>query len=224
MFIENTLILVPGGKIICGNCSLMTQEWFWIIGNWSGIIFRSKSKYFEHLSWYKIWKWQKFKSGVQISSSSNKSRPGTRFKMCSRSRQYQRFEYHHKLLSQKRSYGLSKSDFLIWSRIWVGAKSEPVCYLLTLYQFENILKIFKLVPPKPESPHVLRLGMYASGLQGGTKLRILSKCSIWEALWRSVPRELLIVLWILFSKSDLSGLSPRKLTPRRPNLNWWSSA
>ena len=41
----------------------------------------------------------------QISSSSNKSRLETCFKMCSRSRQYQRFEYHQKLLSQKWSYG-----------------------------------------------------------------------------------------------------------------------
>ena len=111
-------------------------------------------------------------SDFQISTSGNESRPGTRFEMCSRSRQYQRFEYHQKLLSQKWSYGISKSDFLFWSQIWVGANSEPVCYPLTPYQFENFLKIFKLVPPKPESTHVLRLGMYASGLQGGTKLRI----------------------------------------------------
>ena len=112
------------------------------------------------------------KSDFQISTSGNESRPGAPFKMCSRSQQYQRFEYHQKLLSQKRSYGISKSDFLIWRQIWVGANSEPVCYPLTPYQFENFLKIVKLVPPKPESTHVLRLGMYASGLQGGTKLRI----------------------------------------------------
>ena len=59
----------------------------------------------------------------------------------------------------------------IWN-IFHNIKSEPVCYSLTLYQFENFLKIFKLVPPKPESPHVLRLGMYASGLQGVPNLGI----------------------------------------------------
>ena len=157
----------------------MTQEWFCIIGNWSGTIFRSKSQYFEHFSWYKFWKCRKLKSDFQISAYSNKSRPGTPFKMCSRSRQYQRFEYHQKSLSQNRSYGQSKYDFLIWTQIWVGANSEPVCYPLTPYQFQNFLKIFKLVPPKPESTHVLRLGMYASERQGATKLRIFWKFSNW---------------------------------------------
>ena len=98
--------------------------------------------------------------------------PGTLFKMCSRSRQYQRFEYHQELLLQTKSYGISKFDVWILGQICMGANSEPVCYSLTLYRFENFLKIFKLVPAKPESTHVLRLGMYASGLQGGTKLRI----------------------------------------------------
>ena len=112
------------------------------------------------------------KSCFRISTSSNESRPGTLFKMCSRSRQYQRFEYHQKLLSQTKRYGISKSDFWILGQLWVGANSEPVCYPLTPYQFENFLKIFKLVPPKPESSHILRLGMYASGLKRGTKSRI----------------------------------------------------
>ncbi len=84
---------------------------------------------------------------------------------------------------------MDKQNLISWfgAKSGWGANSEPVCYLLTLYQFEIFLKIFKLVPPKPESPHVLRLGMYASGLQGGTKLRIFWKFSIWEALWRGVP-------------------------------------
>ena len=42
--------------------------------------------------------------------------PDPRFKMCSRSWQYQRFEYHQKLLSRKWSYGLSKSVFLCWAK------------------------------------------------------------------------------------------------------------
>ena len=46
----------------------------------------------------------------QISSSSNKSRPGTCFKMCSRSRQYERFEYDQKLLAES----------------WIGAFSKQV--------------------------------------------------------------------------------------------------
>ena len=115
---------------------------------------------------------KKSKSDFQISAYGNKSRPGIEFKMCSRSRQYQRFEYHQKLLSQTKSYGISKFVFCILGQIWVGAISEPVCSPLTPYRFENFLKIFKPVPPKPESTHVLRLGMYAPGLQGGTKLRI----------------------------------------------------
>ena len=44
----------------------------------------------------------------QISSSSNKSRPGTCFKMCSRTWQYGRFEYHQKLLAQSWIHGLTK--------------------------------------------------------------------------------------------------------------------
>ena len=134
--------------------------------------------------------------------------------MCCRSRQYQRFEYHQKLLSQKWSYGISKSDFLFWSQIWVGANSEPVCYPLTPYQFENFLKIFKLVPPKPESTHVLRLGMYASGLQGGTKLRIFWKFSIWEALWRGGTR--LRIFWNFsnwFSKKNSNLPAPGSWQP-----------
>ena len=57
---------------------------------------------------------EKMKSQLQISSSGNESRPGTHFKMCSRSRQYQRFEYHQKLLTWKRSYAISKSTYLIF--------------------------------------------------------------------------------------------------------------
>ena len=57
---------------------------------------------------------EKSKSDFQISTSSNESRPGTPFKMCSRSRQYQRFEYHQKLLTWTRSYAISKSTYLIF--------------------------------------------------------------------------------------------------------------
>ena len=57
---------------------------------------------------------EKSKSEFQISSSSNESSPGTPFRMCSRSRQYQRFEYHQKLLTWKRSYAISKSTYLIF--------------------------------------------------------------------------------------------------------------
>ena len=53
------------------------------------------------------------KSCFRISTSSNEIKPGTRFKMCSRSRQYQRFEYHQKLLTWKRSYAISTSTYLI---------------------------------------------------------------------------------------------------------------
>ena len=57
------------------------------------------------LIFYKIWEFW-----GDISTSTNKSRPGTHFKMCSRSWQYWRFDYHPKLLTQKRSYGLRKSQ------------------------------------------------------------------------------------------------------------------
>ena len=142
--------------------------------------------------------------------------------MCSRSRQYQIFEYHQKSLSQKWSYGLSKYDFLNLAQIWVGANSELVCYSLTPSQFENFLKIFTLVPPKPESPHVLRLGMYASGLQGVTKLRIFWKFSIWEALWRGGTR--LKIFWfffeLVFKKEFKSPLAPGNRQPRHQIATW----
>ena len=83
---------------------------------------------------------EKMKSQLQISSSGNESRPGTHFKMCSRSRQYQRFEYHQKSLSQNRSYRQSKYDFLILGQIWVGPNSDPVCCSPTPYRFEQFLK------------------------------------------------------------------------------------
>ena len=57
---------------------------------------------------------EKSKYDFQISSSSNETRPGTPFKMCSRSRQYQRFEYHQQLLTWTRSYATSKSTYLIF--------------------------------------------------------------------------------------------------------------
>ena len=53
------------------------------------------------LIFYKIWEFWS-----DISTSTHKSRPGTHFKMCSRSWQYWRFDYHQKLLTQKRTYGL----------------------------------------------------------------------------------------------------------------------
>ena len=43
-----------------------------------------------------------------ISTSTNKSGPGTLLKMCSRSWQYGRFQYHQKLLAPKSIYGLTK--------------------------------------------------------------------------------------------------------------------
>ena len=75
-----------------------------------------------------------------ISTYTNKSRPGTLFKMCSRSYEYWRFQYHQKLLSRNRSCGLSKSNLLIFGQIWVGPNSEPVCYVATPSQFWNFLK------------------------------------------------------------------------------------
>ena len=88
---------------------------------------------------------------------------------------------------------------------WFGAKSGwgQILNRFAIRWPRTNLRIFwnfKLVPPKPESPHVLRLRMYASGLQGGTKLRIFWKFSIWEALWRGVPR--LRIFW-RFPNSNL---------------------
>ena len=61
------------------------------------------------LIFYKIWEFWS-----DISTSSNKSGPGTHFKMCSRSWQYWRFEYHQKLLTQKWSCAISKLTYLIF--------------------------------------------------------------------------------------------------------------
>ena len=77
-----------------------------------------------------------------ISTSTNKSRPGTPFKRCSRSWQCGRFQYHQKLLAQKWSYRLTKLTYLIfgafpfdinshecqhcisWGRSWHSAKIQ----------------------------------------------------------------------------------------------------
>ena len=50
-FIGNQLIWAPGGKIFNGSCSRMIREWFWIIGNWTGTIFRSTSQCLECSCW-----------------------------------------------------------------------------------------------------------------------------------------------------------------------------
>ena len=102
----------------------------------------------------------------------------------------------------------------------MGANSEPVCYSLTPYQFENFLKIFKLVPPKPESTHVLRLGMYASGLQGGTKLRIfLNFFNLGSPLARWYQFEKFLNFFELVFKKEFKSPSSRKLAPLAPNSN-----
>ena len=86
---------------------------------------------------------KKSKSHFQISTSSNESRPGTLFKMCSRSRQYQRCEYHQKLLSQTKSYGISKSDFWFWAKSGWGqilnrfAIRWPLTNLRIFWKFSN---------------------------------------------------------------------------------------
>ena len=108
MFIGNQWFRGLGRSILYGNCSGMTQEWSWKY--WKSIRdhFQCKSNAFEHifylkLIFYKIWEFWS-----DISTSTNKSRPGTHFKMCSRSWQYWRFEYHQKLLTQKWSCALRK--------------------------------------------------------------------------------------------------------------------
>ena len=89
------------------------RSYFKFIGNRSRIIFQCKSIHFEYFSWYKLPKWEKLKIQFQISTSSNKSRPGTPFKMCSRSWEYGRFQYHQKLLAQKWSCANSKYTYLM---------------------------------------------------------------------------------------------------------------
>ena len=180
-------------------------------GNRFGIIFQCKSIFFEHISWFEIHIFKILEFWSDISTSTNKSRPGTLFKMCSRSWEYWRFQYHQKLLTQNRSCGLSKSNLLIFGQIWVGPNSEPVCYVSTPSQFWNFLNILNLGTPQPWSTHVLRLGMYDSGLQGVPNLNIFGKWLIWEALWRSVPRLIISQICInWFSKINLNSRIPRK--------------
>ena len=61
-----------------------------------------------------------------ISTSTNKSRPGTLFKMCSRSWEYWRFQYHQKLLTQNRSCGLSKIWNLLFDLFWGDPHNPPI--------------------------------------------------------------------------------------------------
>ena len=61
-----------------------------------------------------------------ISTYTNKSRPGTLFKMCSRSWEYWRFQYHQKLLTQNRSCGLSKIWNLLFDLFWGDPHNPPI--------------------------------------------------------------------------------------------------
>ncbi len=92
---------------------LMEIQWFWgslrasnvwkLLRIESEIILELLENHLEHFE-YKLQKREHLKSQFQISSSSNESRPGTHFQMCSRSRQYQRLEYHQDLLTWKSSH------------------------------------------------------------------------------------------------------------------------
>ena len=140
--------------------------------------------------------------------------------MCSRSRQYQRFEYHQKLLSQKRSYGISKYDFPIWSQIRVGENSEPVCYSLTPYQFENFLKEIQIgttqtrITPCSEARDVC---FWAPGwYQIENFLKIFN---LGSPLARWYQFENFLNFFKLVFKKEFKSPSSRKLAALAPNSN-----
>ena len=126
----------------------------------------------ESLFWTFLWlqplKMRKCQNPIWISSSSNKSRPGTRFKMCSRSWQYQRFEYHQKLLAQS----------------WIGAfsKSTYLCFALSLFDinFHECRKRISL-----EFICGIQLKSNSAGVQG----RIYSWNWVLHVSWKRIPWE-----------------------------------
>ena len=93
------------------------------------------------LIFYKIWEFWS-----DISTSSNKSGPGTHFKMCSRSWQYWRFEYHQKLLTQKWSYAFRKfrksSSWAFVMGAFVKSYPEKNDLLEPLTFLEHFLKVW----------------------------------------------------------------------------------
>ena len=88
--------------------------------NWSGIVVRCRSSVLGQFSLYTCHIRSCFEIFSEISTSTNKSRPGTCSKMCSRTWEYGRFQYHQKILAQKWSYGLSKCNLGFWAIVARG--------------------------------------------------------------------------------------------------------
>ena len=127
----------------------MTQEYSWKYWKWIRDHF-STSKY---IFWtcYLILKFivrKMLEFWSDISTSTNKSRPGTHFKMCSRSWQYWRFEYHQKLLTQKWSYELRKNESLILGHFGRGGHFILVQPIWPMHQNKTFLEMFILVHQK----------------------------------------------------------------------------
>ena len=106
----------------------IAPEWFSsvprILGNGFGIIFECESSFFGHVFTFELILFKIWEFWGDISTCTNQSGPGTPFKMCSRSWQYWRFEYHQKLLTQKWSYGQTKLTYLIFGTFPIDINSH----------------------------------------------------------------------------------------------------
>ena len=116
---------------------------------------------------FKIWEFW-----GDISTSTNKSRPGTPFKMCSRSWQYGRFQYHQKLLTQKWSYGLTKSQKLNLGHLGMGASDKQSAFCPVLELTPTTLDSVQTFPGNvcTESPEIQVWDWHISKMQNSAIL------------------------------------------------------
>ena len=89
------------------------------LGSWFGIMCPCKKSVLGNCSLYACHILRFLEMFSEISTSTNKFRPGTCFEMCSGAWEHGRLQHHQKLLARKWSYGFSKLQH------WILGHSSP---------------------------------------------------------------------------------------------------